>query len=90
VGLGPPTPNTLQLRAALDGKDLPTADQEISAPSELGLVVKNSHFVELKRFDLQVCCDDPTFGLRVDVCYQRGRVYLSSMETPSNGSRLRG
>jgi hypothetical protein len=90
VGVGPPTPNTLQLRAALDGKDLPATDQEIQAPSELGLVIKNSPFVKLKRCDLQVCCDNPTFDMRVDMCSPRGRVYLSSIGAHSTGARLRG
>jgi hypothetical protein len=90
VGLVPPTPNTLQLCAALDGKDLPATDHEIRAPNELRLVIKNSPFVEMKQFDLQVCYDNPTFVMRVDFCSCRGRIYVSSTEAHSTGVLLHG
>jgi hypothetical protein len=90
AGLGPMTPNTQQLRDALDGKLLPHIDQDTRAPSELGLLIKNSPFLELTKFTIQVCCDYPTFGIRVDVCSSRGRVYLTDMLPCSSGARLRG
>jgi hypothetical protein len=90
VGLGPPTPDTLQLCATLDGKYFPAADQEVRSPIELGLVAKNIPLFELNHFDLQVCSDDPTFGMRVDVCSLRGCIYLSSMAAHSTGARLSG
>jgi hypothetical protein len=90
VGMGPITPNTQQLRDALDGKPFSYIDQDTHAPSELGLLIKNSPFVELTKITIQICCNEPTFGIRLDVCSRRGRVYLTYMLPGSSGARLRG
>jgi hypothetical protein len=49
AGLGPMTPNAHQLRDDLDGKPLSHIDKDTRAPSELGLIIKNRPFMELKK-----------------------------------------
>jgi hypothetical protein len=85
-----PSPNSRQLRDAVDGKDLPVDHQESTAPAALELVSYVSPFVKLKMLDLQIRCDHPTFGIEATDCADLTRAYISNVVPNSTGAGIRG
>jgi hypothetical protein len=85
-----PSPNSRQLRDALDGKDLPVDHQESTAPAALDLVSYVSPFVKLKMVDVQIRCEHPTFGIEATDCSDLTRAYISNMVPNSTGAGIRG
>jgi hypothetical protein len=71
-----PFPNSLHLRDALDGKELPVDTQETSAPADFDLASTASPFVKLKEIELQIRCEHATFGIEAVDCADLTHAYM--------------
>jgi hypothetical protein len=82
-----PTPHSIQLRDALDGKNLPPEAIESASPS---ISFLPQTFFKLKNFTLPMICDHPTFGIKVQTCDQRARAYIAGISELSTASKICG
>jgi hypothetical protein len=85
-----PSPNSLHLRDALDGKDMPIDDQEYIAPAAFDLASSSCPFIKLKVLEIQIRCDHEIFGIESADCADLTHAYISNMVPNSTGSGLGG
>jgi hypothetical protein len=85
-----PSPNSRNLREAMDGKEISADTQESGAPAVFDLVSSQSPFIKLKVLLLQVQYDHDTFVILSVDCEELIGAFICNMTPHSTGAALRG
>jgi hypothetical protein len=88
--VGHPSPNARYLNDALDDKPITLETAASTATQAFDLASTSSPFIKLKTFDLQIRCDQPTFGIMAQECSILDHACISGMVPNSTGADLRG